>query len=200
MIIPKELEKAINEAKKSISDFGEPSLKTRINILEIIGDNSFTKHPNEGYYKRAKLALMCANKSIYVWDDFFPNEKEPYELLMNANDAFSNKISLEALEKKYFGFKTHLDDKFLLGEDYFRGIYAGFSVWSAVGTILYDSFLDIKDESEVKIPPEEWDSSFYAAMAISNGVSWDKLGNVKARKDFWIWYFDVAIIKVWNEV
>ena len=104
------------------------------------------------------------------------------------------------LEKAYFDFKTNLDDKFLLGEEFFRGIYAGFSSWSAVGTVLYDSALEINAESEITVSPEEWDSSFYAAMAISNGVTWENIGDVESRKQFWQWYLDSAIPNIWNEI
>ena len=117
-----------------------------------------------------------------------------------AEKVFSNEINLNELEKYFLDFKTFLDDKFLLGEKYFRGIYAGFSCWSAVGTVLYDSMLETKETSEITIPPEKWDSSFYSALAISNGVIWAETGDVEARKNFWNWYLDTAVPDAWNKI
>ena len=199
MVLPEELQEAIKTAKKN-SSFGEPSLRSRIYILKVIGNNSLTKHVNEGYYKRAKLALACAYKTLYIWDEYFPNEEEPRKILKEAEKVFSGKITLDELEKYYFQLKTYLDDKFLLGEKYFRGIYAGFSCWAAVGTVLYDSLSETEEEGEINIPPEKLDSSFHSALAISNGAIWAEIGDTEARKEFWNWYFDIAIPNVWQEI
>ena len=73
MVLPNELGESIKKAKESFSSFGEPSLSSRINILIALGDNSLTKHENEGYFKRATLALACAYKTLYIWDEIFSN-------------------------------------------------------------------------------------------------------------------------------
>ena len=199
-MMPNELRESIKIAKESMTSFGEPTYWSRIKVIKTLGDNSATNYQNEGYYKRAKLALACAYKSLYIWDEYFPDEKQPYELLKNSEGIFNNEIDLNELEKYYFDLKTFLDDRFLLGEKYFRGIYAGFSCWAAVGVVLYDSVLETKEDSEINIPPEQWDSSFYSSLAISNGAIWAEVGDIEARKEFWNWYFDEAIPKVWEKI
>src|SRR5829696_7526926 len=114
LFLPDELQEAVKTAKESISPLGEPSLQSRVNVLRILGDNSATVHENEGYYKRAKLALAGVYKTLYVWDECFSNDKLPHEILKTGEKIFSGGMGLNELEKHYFKLKTYLDTKLLL--------------------------------------------------------------------------------------
>jgi hypothetical protein len=198
MMIPKELQESIAVAKENIDSFGEPPLKYRIGILKALGNNSLTIHENEGYYKRSKLAIKCAFKSIHFWENAYPDDKRPHDLLEKAERVFVNQIDLNELENYYENFKTDLDNIEPEDENNFVPIYAGFACWTAVATVLYDSVWETTAESELDVNPDDWDSSYYSSIAFSGGAVWEENVNNKARTDFWNWYLDIAVPDIWN--
>jgi hypothetical protein len=90
--------------------------------------------------------------------------------------------------------KTYLDNKLLLGRDYFPAVLAGFAAWAVARDIVSGSPLrSVSSESELKIPPDEWDPCFFASLAITGGAIWEGIEEPDKRHRFWNWYLTTAV-------
>jgi hypothetical protein len=91
--------------------------------------------------------------------------------------------------------KTYLDNKLLLGQEYFPAVYAGFASWAVARDVLLSrsSSEPMPGESEFQIPPDEWDPCFFASLAITGGATWEGVGTPDVRRDFWDWYLATAV-------
>jgi hypothetical protein len=90
--------------------------------------------------------------------------------------------------------KSYLDDKFLLGENYFAAVYAGFASWAvardAVSPYRSES---MSGDSERQVSPDEWDPCFFASLALTGGAVWEGIGSPDKRREFWNWYLTTAV-------
>lgn len=140
------------------------------------------------------LGLLCARRASPVWKSAFITDDTPLGL---AESAVSAKIGAGpvSVEPRDLGqLKAHLDDKFLLGEEYFPAVYAGFAAWAVVRDVLKGEFsVNELGESELYIPPEDWDSAFFASLAVAGGATWEEGGNSATRQRFWDWYLRNAV-------
>jgi Immunity protein Imm5 len=48
-------------------------------------------------------------------------------------------------------------------------------------------------ESELQLPPEDWDPCFFSSLALAGGATWDGLGDPQIRGAFWRWYLEEAV-------
>lgn len=139
------------------------------------------------------LELICARKVLPIWSSRFPAEQEPAALVSGAEDYLLGRREVIA-PARLASAKTYLDDKFLLGEEAFRAIYAGFACWAAARTVLITQFVPVDADSEQEIDPSRWDASFMASLAYSGGAVWEgAIGDSALRRGYWVWFLTEAI-------
>ena len=69
-------------------------------------------------------------------------------------------------------------------EPYYAVQAALSAAWAAQGEMPVQ-----EADSEEEMDPDDIDASYYAAAALSGGVSWDRpTGNPQIRREFWRWY------------
>jgi hypothetical protein len=151
--------------------------------------------PEKGDLIWLALENISAHKVEPIWEERFPSETAPIDLLRNADSGLVNVENAEALKKLLPKIKTFLDDKLVLGVDCFRAVYTGFACWVAAGNVAYGPS-DIIDEgdSELEIDPEFWHASFYASLAYAGGAVWETgVGDSDKRREFWTWFVCEAV-------
>ena len=179
---------AAQEAKKRINSFGELDYRTR-HDLETFASKSLSASDFLQY--RLNLGFACAQRCVPIWDNKF-KDSSAIDLageLVREVDLRSEGSIRSALGE----IQTRLEGLFVLGEEFFPAIYAGFCAWAvgrdAIGDIRSRS--DLRSESEMN--PDEWDASFFASLAVTNSAPWERSGDPESGYEFWEWYLDVAV-------
>jgi hypothetical protein len=178
----------------AIDDQGELPYAARRQLL----DQLLTQHlPNQHARVafRGQLGLSCARRSWSVWEATFPEETGP---MAAAESAVAQAIADQtdkARERDVLGeLKADLDERLLLGEAFFAAVYAGFSCWATVRDVLAPEATTLPPaESELQLPPEDWDPCFFSSLALAGGATWDGLGDPQIRGAFWRWYLEEAV-------
>ncbi|KPC52550.1 Imm5 family immunity protein [Amantichitinum ursilacus] len=189
---------ALEAAVQSITDDGELSSVERKRLMQIMEDLSAREHVDAGYLRRARLALLCANE---VLDKIQPHSlvySQALSMLRNGLSALGGNYDLLKLRNDNGVFHTGLIDLFDFGEAAFTSVYAGMACFSAINTILYDVDFELMGRSEKEVPPDDWDASFYAALAKSGSAIWEGKGGGEQRRKFWLWYLQIGIPLCWN--
>lgn len=142
----------------------------------------------------AELGLMCAKRAWPVWRAKFPSESRPIDLAESAISGITEGgTSVARFRGEFISVKTYLDNKFLLGPEYFSAIYAGFACWAVARDVLSGRHSGtVRGDNELEISPEEWDPCFMASLAVTGGAVWE--GDQKPDiREFWVWYLTAAV-------
>lgn len=143
----------------------------------------------------AGLGLACAKRAWPAWETAFPSESRPMDLAQKAISSIMEENASDSCgTADLVKVKAYLDNKLLLGREYFAAIYAGFSSWAVARDVLsQDPAMSIIGNTELEISPEEWDPCFLASLAVTGGATWEGTGATDARREFWHWYLTVAV-------
>jgi hypothetical protein len=141
------------------------------------------------------LEAICAHKVQHIWEEQIPSERAPVDLLSAADRCLVNAGNAEALSPLMPEVKSVLDNKLLLGPDYFQAVYAGFACWAAARNVVYGTPDHLNQfHSELEFDPELWDACFYASLACAGGAVWEEgVGNSHERREFWNWFIVEAV-------
>ena len=144
---------------------------------------------------RALLGLACAKRAWPVWQSVFEIDTWPMDLAEAALLSLGPIEETQAVDsRELMEVKGHLDEKFLLDEEYFPAVYAGFASWAVARDVLTRKNQDqVTGDSELQIPPDEWDPCFLASLALAGGATWEGIGSRESRHEFWEWYLASAI-------
>jgi hypothetical protein len=169
---PGGVENLVATAANKIDSQGELPLQVRNELLGQV----LARLPSEQQRVMfiGDLGLSCAERSWPVWLARFADEPEPMNFAQEAVSAASEGVSVAGGDKRLGDLKASLDARFMLGEEFFSAIYAGFSCWAVVADALekrheYPSL----GGSEQQISPEDWDASFFC---ITCGRWWRDVG------------------------
>jgi Immunity protein Imm5 len=144
----------------------------------------------------AVLGLACAKRAWPVWRAAFPSEYQPMNLAETAVSRIREGGTSEAWNgRDLMKVKTYLDNKFLLGQEFFPAVYAGFASWAVSRDVLsWDHPKVTRGDTELEISPEEWDPCFLASLAIAGGAAWERIQNSDIRRrEFWHWFLTTAV-------
>jgi len=122
----------IRELMGSIDENGELPLLKRYWLVELLQRNN-----DQVIDPWLALESISAHKVQDIWKQYFASEQFPIEVLSIADSLIISGGDTSHMEKLLAECKTALDNKFLLGEDYFRGVYAGFAMWAAARNVAY---------------------------------------------------------------
>jgi immunity protein Imm5 of predicted polymorphic toxin system len=156
-------------------------------LLDLLGDD------RRALEFTALLGSACAEKAWPVWQSGFVSESRPIDLARAAVSRMGGAAETEAELQELGEVKTYLDNKFLLGEEYFPAVYAGFAAWAVARDVISGHPPNVAGNSELEIAPEEWDPCFLASLAITGGATWEGIGDPDIRRSFWEWYLITAV-------
>lgn len=122
-----------------------------------------------------------------------------------AETAVSNAGEVIRERQKYLTYlgevKTDLDDKFLLGNEYFPAVYAGFAAWAVTRDVISQNRPRFDaGESELQMSPEDWEPCFFASLAITGKAAWEEPDMSDVRRNFWEWYLTAAVPEAFTKV
>ena len=184
-----DLPNTIRELLDSIDENGELPLLKRYWLGELL-----QSHNDQDIDPWLALESISAHKVQDIWKQYFASEQFPIEVLSIADSLIISGGDTSHMEKLLAESKTALDNKFLLGEDYFQGVYAGFAMWAAARNVAYGNEIDDEASSEMDLEPEEWDASFFASMAWAGGAVWEgEIADSDKRREFWTWFINEAL-------
>lgn len=196
-ILPTAILQLLKNCHNSIDTRGELSSVERKKIYEKIEELSAREHKKTGYYRRVKLQLACAWKTLDKWERQL-NNNSARELLELAEKYLKGEVERQELEKKKNYLYTQAEDLMDEGEQYFIAAYAGFACVSAVNAVLYDIDLDTIGIPEIEIEPDNWTACFYACAAYCGGATWEEgVGDDLKRREFWEWFLNEAVPAIW---
>ena len=182
----------IRELTDSISEDGELPLWKRYSLRDLLKRNNDLERWHV-------LESISAHKVEEIWEQHFPSSRFPIELLRIADSVMVGADDVGQLGKLLLETKSALDEKLLLGEQYFRAVYAGFASWAAARNVVYGSpTISDHSSSEMDIDPEQWDASFYASLAWAGGAVWEEVGDAGKRREFWIWFLNEALTQAFS--
>ncbi|MCK4140607.1 Imm5 family immunity protein [Ralstonia pseudosolanacearum] len=196
MTIPQKLTVSLRVASILIAPDGELPAGSRKDILLLIEELSSVEHVDAGYFRRARLALICAREVLGYIEPYEDVHVDALVMLERGITALSGKYALEKLKKENGEFHTKVIDLFEYGEAAFVAAYSGMATFAAINAILYDTNFDLVGESEKGVPPDDWDASYYGSLAVSGSAVWEGKGGI----DYWRWYLDDAIPQAWDVV
>ena len=202
-----ELVQLLNKAKDELNKNpkGQLVLPLRKEIYRLMGerieDNEGHAIKTEGYFRRLKLAVLCVNHVLSIWENVMPNDNTPANILKSINDYLSGKKDWDCLWEEQNDFWAVLDNYLCDGNDYGNSIYVGHASINAVMVALNDEdlggedYINIFDED---LDPYTWDTAFYASLAYSENESYDEETKIQKRREFWLWYLNEGVMKAYN--
>ena len=143
----------------------------------------------------ASLGLACAKRVWPVWRTAFPVESRPMNLAEAAVLGINKRnVSAVLTERAISAVKTDLDNKLLLGPEYFRAISAGFACWAVTRDVLsWNNRCAVQGDNELQVSPEDWDPCFFASLSVTGKAVWEGNERSDIRREFWNWYLTSAI-------
>jgi len=187
MALSTELIAAIQNASSALSTNtdGELILPERKQIWRAMGDllvegNRAIK--GIGLKRRTKLARFCVQKVLALWDEVWPYDDGPRQMLITADQYLNGAIDYDVAWERKNTYWSKLDNL----------IYEGNHL-----TIVnpQDPDENIRDES---LDPYQWDASLYASAAYAGGFAWEEQSNKLRRREFWQWYLIEAVPSAWE--
>jgi Immunity protein Imm5 len=154
-----------------------------------------------GLIRRVKLATLCVQKVLGLWQEVWPEKTGPQQMLVTAEQYLSDSIDFETAWKRVNTFWAELDTLIYEGKN-LTVINVGFAAANTANTALHDEKFNPDDlEEDIfddGLDPYEWDASLYASAAYSAGFTWEDESNATRRREFWEWYLNEAVPSAWE--
>ncbi len=177
---------------------GELILPFRQNIYKLLGEHEENEEGhaliNQGLLRRTKLAVLCVENVLPIWDNVLVHDTTPHKILENINDYISEKQTWDYLWAIPNSFWTKLDNYMLDGNNYGHALCVGFASINALYVVLNDEDLEEDDNTlDQDLDPYTWDTAFFASLAHSENELYDEKTKIQKRREFWLWYLNDAV-------
>lgn len=175
--------------------YGELILPIRKKIWKQFGSvdyDNIQKDVSDGIKRRVKLAELCIEKVIDLWDEATNNDKRPYELLNLINEYIEGNTCKEKLKNKMDLFENQLEVEAYEAK-YEKVSLIGLAAVYAANIVLYDELLFFNtDENDLdeELDCFTWDTSYLISLVCSDGT--DENERKEKKKEFWKWYLREA--------
>lgn len=192
------INEAINEVNKNPK--GELILPLRKKIYKLLGEHKEDEVGHavltQGLLVRTKLAILCVNKVMPIWNSVLADDTTPVTILENIRDYIAGKQTWDYLWEIPNSYCTVLDN-YIINNNYDNAIYVGYASVNALYVVLNDEDFDEDNEEllDSDLDPYTWDTAFYSALAYSESELYDKETKIQKRREFWLWYLNEAIAK-----
>jgi hypothetical protein len=211
-MLPKELIKLLDEAKKSVLTHlkGELILPIRRQIFRMLGEYELDSDKkivvqSSGQKRRARLQIACVKHVMHIWNAALPGDKRIEELLTRIEDCLNGNLDSGSLRRVHKEFWTdcdnlgsHSNNKIVLAS------YVGYATISTAVTASTDEPLvsDYIEEDALDddLDPYDWDATYYASMAYVGKPTWDEQdeASINKRREFWTWYVTKAVPEAYS--
>lgn len=148
----------------------------------------------EGLCKRVKLAGLCVEKVLYLWENTLPNNKSIQNLLDYVDKYLNGRISFAELEKYKNMCSSEFEEIAYIAE--FEKIsLIGLATVYVADIALYDELLfenSDDDDNDDDLDSFTWDTSYLISLVYSDNENEDE--SIKKKYDFWSWYLKCILI------
>ncbi|MBN2533272.1 MAG: hypothetical protein JXB88_10290 [Spirochaetales bacterium] len=148
----------------------------------------------KAHKKRAYLALQTFKKVIPFWEEKWPRDKLALNIFLEIEQFLDGKIQIK--EFRIQDLMTEIDNKGVVdGSEYFE-LLTGYCGVAAMQTAIFDEDFDEHNIDVLQKEPFDFfdqDTAFLAEKVYSKGET-----DNTARKEFWEWYLNSAVISAWN--
>ena len=197
MLIPSELSEAVAsslEALRQNSD-GELPLYNRRKIWKAFGDRDKDSNGSPtglGWQRRSRLAVLCVQHILPLWQSVYPSDERPQQMLKIADQLMQSAYDADKALQEQQSFFDELGD--VANED-ISAACVGYASVQAVTISAVDLEGDDFDPAETDhdLDAYQWDASYYASMAVAGGDIFVEGSNVDQRVAFWDWYLKKAV-------
>lgn len=185
-------EQFIKQIKHEVENHpkGQLILPLRKKLYKYIGEHKI----------RINLAILCSKKVLPIWNSVLTDDTMPSEILKCISEYMSGtqtKSDLMSIADEFWTkLETYMcEDEYSEKENYDNAIYAGFTLTKASYVVLYDEKFDEYDETilDEDLDAYTWDTAYFASLAYCENELFDELTKIQKRKEFWLWYLDIAI-------
>ena len=197
MPIPQQLAEKITVASEALNENpqGELLLHFRRRIWDALGPrlrDDENRPLGAGWRRRTRLAILCVQHSLPLWQSDFPKDDRPEQMLATAEKLLKSEQSSEDALKQQNTFFAELGD---VPDEQLPSACTGYASVQAVtvAAVDQDENNDELDETDQDLDAYIWDSSYYASMAAANGDSSVPDSSISRRRDFWRWWLDQAV-------
>lgn len=183
------------EALNKNPNFDLP-LGHRQNIWNELGPQSSKMTP--AHKHRTNLAILTAEHVLPIWTEEKPNDDTLKQILELASKVRDGEIKVSVAEKKFDDYWEWLSKITLTAKS--ASIFVAYAVVKALQTAIQDEIYDPEDINLETLDSkfiEDNDTSFFAAGAYANGLTWrislPLSPDVNKRKEFWEWWLKQVI-------
>lgn len=146
---------------------------------------------------RAKLAKLAVERVLSIWDSFLIEDRTPYRALAISEQLLAGAINLASAEDEISGLWTHCDDLAWKYVDKQSAIMVGYGAIQAAREAMSEKHFGCEGvtdgTTDMDVDPYDHDAAFCAAIAYSEGPSWDEASDAKRRLEFWTWWLTSAV-------
>jgi hypothetical protein len=183
---------------------GELVLSERKRVWRALGERLMEGNRAKrgiGLIRRVKLANLCVQKVLGLWQEVWPEKSGPQQMLLTAEQYIGDLIDYESAWERANSFWGELETIICDGKN-LTVVNVGFAAANLVTTALRDEKFNPDNlEEEIVddlLDPYEWDASLYASAAYSSGFVWEEQSNALQRREFWEWYLTEAVPSAWD--
>jgi hypothetical protein len=198
MEIPKSLLEVIKNATKYVERDSQNHLVLgyRQKIWSQFGPrlNSKTPDSKKAHKKRTYLALQAFKKVLPFWVKKWPKDRLALNIFLEIEQFLDGKIQIKDFRAQEL--MTEMDNKGVVdGAECFE-IMVGYCGVAAMQVAIFDEDFDEDNIDVLQKEPFDafdFDTAFIAEKVYSKGET-----DNRARKEFWQWYLNQAVISAWN--
>jgi hypothetical protein len=173
-------------------------LEFRIRILCAL-DESDEVATRLGQSRRIKLAVLVVQKVLPLWNLQFPKLQIPHQALKLLKELINGEKTVVEAEKQAAKLWSLCEEAMYRYQSDQAMMMLSFGAVQAVREATsYDSFNRrsiVGGVTDQKIDPYDFDASFCAACAYSQGAPWESNSNSAKRLEFWQWWLTSAIVE-----
>ncbi len=182
------------------------TLASRAQIWQLMGErllNETSALPTIGLWRRTGLALLCTKKVLNLWEENFPENRQPHKMLTTARHYLEQRVDHFSAWDRMNDFWATLDGLFYAQKTKWA-IYAGCAAAQTVKVALFDETFDtgnIQDPKADRAPEQDdWDAALFAALAYCREGYLDESMSRLLRREFWQWYLKEAVPAAYQSV
>ena len=156
-----------------------------------------------GHQRRTILAIDTVRFVLPIWQDVFPNDDMPEQILKEAMLVMQGKIEEEDALKNLNDYYEYVHTLMLRSKSMATAV--AYAAIKALEVAISDEIFD-EDEIDYNITDKEDfecnDTTFFAAVAYANGPVWEIMAALipdsLKRKEVWEWWLTSAVPKVYK--
>jgi|SRR5579871_1340328 len=201
MLLPKPLQNSIENGLHYLKNDpdGELNLGRREAIWKLFGPTAQDARVTVGHKRRFRLAELTLNHVLPIWTKAFPDDDTPQRALKEAKHWIEHRPSNEHVEKQTGSYWDHLDE--LANQTNDMAVGVGYAAAQLLETALDDEPFDPEDLDIEATDHKEFamnDTTFFAAAAYADGMTSNREGDPKKRREFWEWWLREAVPQAWK--